>query len=931
MTILSRGRATALRLLAAGLAAAMLAGCGQPSPEKLMASAKEYLAKGDRSAAVIELKNLLAKSPDNGEARLLLGEALLDAGDYVSAEKELGRALELKQPQEKVVPAYVRTLLAQGKYRAVVTEVEKYKLFNPPAVAATQTAAGDAYMQLGNRLRASEAYKAAMAAVPGYPRARLGEAILVAVEGRIDDALMQVDEVIAADPQLAEARTFRADILLAKGDREGARKALEEAIAANARFVPPRVALIGLLTDDRNFEAAAKLIDSTRKVAPADLRVHYLDASLAYHQGDLERARQQLQQVLKFLPDNAQALTLAGAIELQNKQFTAAENNLRKAVAQAPDYLSARQFLARAYLQMGQPTKAKDTLQAMVERGMVKDPRLQLLAGEIYLANGDLQGAMAFYQEAAKGAGRPETAARTRLGEIALATGRTAEGFKQLEAASELDAVAYQADLALIANHLQRRELEKAMQAVKSLEKKQPENPLTFHMYGVVNVAKQDVQGARTNFERALELQPTYLPAARNLAQLDIMQKRPDDARSRYETMITKEPSNEQIYLALADLEARTGVAPKEVERTILRAVKAVPESPAARLALIDFELRIGDKKAAFTAAQQALAAFPSDPQVLDAVGVAQEAAGEINQAIGTFSRLASLQPQAVKPLYRLAALYVRQGDAERALESLRRVQKIAPRARDVVSYFVQLYVAAGRYEDAFKEARSLQKREPSFAGGYSLEGDIYRAQRKYADAERLYREALKLEPRANGLAIKLDGALRAAGKNAEADAWAKKWIAENPKDTAMRQYLGERELASGNLKVSAQHFQAVVSLEPNNALALNSLAWIGGELGDPKALGYSEQAVKLAPNNAEFLDTYGMLLVKRGETDKALPVLERARKIAPGRNDHRLSYAKALIKAGRKDEARKELEALQGVKENFAGKQEVAGLLKGL
>jgi thioredoxin-like negative regulator of GroEL len=70
---------------------------------------------------------------------------------------------------------------------------------------------------------------------------------------------------------------------------------------------------------------------------------------------------------------------------------------------------------------------------------------------------------------------------------------------------------------------------------------------------------------------------------------------------------------------------------------------------------------------------------------------------------------------------------------------------------------------------------------------------------------------------------------------------------------------------------------------------------------------------------------------VKRGETDKALPVLERARKIAPGRNDHRLSYAKALIKAGRKDEARKELEALQGVKENFAGKQEVAGLLKGL
>jgi predicted Zn-dependent protease len=52
---------------------------------------------------------------------------------------------------------------------------------------------------------------------------------------------------------------------------------------------------------------------------------------------------------------------------------------------------------------------------------------------------------------------------------------------------------------------------------------------------------------------------------------------------------------------------------------------------------------------------------------------------------------------------------------------------------------------------------------------------------------------------------------------------------------------------------------------------------------------------------------------------------------MAPTRNDLRLNYAKALAKAGRKDDARRELQALQGVKENFPGKDEVAGLLKGL
>ena len=65
------------------------------NPEKLVASAKESLAKNDRSAAVIQLKNALQKNPDLGEARLLLGKALLEQGDLAAAEKELRRAREL--------------------------------------------------------------------------------------------------------------------------------------------------------------------------------------------------------------------------------------------------------------------------------------------------------------------------------------------------------------------------------------------------------------------------------------------------------------------------------------------------------------------------------------------------------------------------------------------------------------------------------------------------------------------------------------------------------------------------------------------------------------------------------------------------------------------------------------------------------------------
>ncbi len=122
-----------------------------------------------------------------------------------------------------------------------------------------------------------------------------------------------------------------------------------------------------------------------------------------------------------------------------------------------------------------------------------------------------------------------------------------------------------------------------------------------------------------------------------------------------------------------------------------------------------------------------------------------------------------------------------------------------------------------------------------------------------------------------------------------------------------------------------------MIGIDPNNTLALNNLASIGGELGDPKALEHAERAMKLAPNSVDVLDTYAMLLVRKGDAAKALPYLERARTLGPNRNDVRLDYARALIKANRKADARKELEALSNVKEAFVGKDEIEGLLKSL
>jgi putative PEP-CTERM system TPR-repeat lipoprotein len=912
--------------------AASVLGCGGDSPEKMVASAKEYLAKGDRPAAIIQLRNALQEAPDNGEARFLLGKARLDARDLVSAEKELRRALELNWPADEVLPLLARAMVELDHEEALIKEFGDRKLGDARAQATFQSQLGDAYLQRNEPAAASKAYAAALEARSDYAPAQLGRAVLLAREGKLDQALAQVDSILATSPKLARAHVVRGSLLSAKGDAPGARQALEAAIAADAEALAPRLMLMGLLIQYGDFEAAAKLLESTRKVAPRDVRLGYLGALLAFREGELDKAREQLQEVLKRAPQNVPSLTLAGTIDLREKRYAVAAANFSKVLARAPDHVFARQQLVQTYLRMGQAAKAQETLRPLLAKGTPQAPRLLLLAGETFLANGDAKTASDYFQAASKAEKTPAAVARIRLGQIALATGRTEEGFQQLEAASDLDESRYQADLAIIAAHLRRNELDKAMSAARTLEKKQPNNPLSFQIIGEIHLKKRDAAAARRSFERALELQPDYLPAARQLGRLDLAAKRPDEARKRFEAMIAKDNRNDQLYLVLAEFEASAGADATRIAGILQRAIDANPQSAPARYALIRLHERNGDLKAALAAAQAAQAALPGDARILDAVGRVQQLAGEIDQAIETTNRWAALQPESTTPLMRLASLHVGQKSYERAIDDLKRARKLAPDAREPVLQLARVYLAANRPEDALAEARQLQKSEPKNAAGYALEGEILFRQKKFAQAEKAYREALRASPRADTLAIALHAVLLESGKASEADKFIRNWLAENPKNATARVYLGVRDASDGNLKAAAGHYRAAIENDADNVTALNNLAWIGGEIGDPKAIVYAERAAKLAPENPAVLDTYGTLLIKKGDVAKGLEFLERASARDTGKHGiRRLKYAQELVKAGQKDQARKELEALQALPEDFPGKSEIPALLKAL
>jgi len=505
------------------LAALLLVGCGGENPDAMLASAKEYLAKNDPKAATIQLKNALQQKPDLAEARFLLGKALLEAGDATGAEVELRKAQGYKYSADQVTPLLARSMLALGQADKVTGEMASAQLSTPQAKADLQTSLAIAYLMQNKPTEADAAYAAAVAAQPGYPPALLGQAKLKASQGDMPGAMVLADSAIATSPELYDGWQLKGDLSLSQGDAAGAMLAYRKAIELRPTYLPAHMAIIRQLLADGKLDEAAQQLTVMKGIAPGQPQTFYLEALLAYQNKNFPAAREAILQMLKLTPNSPLGLQLAGLVEYELKAYPQAEIYLLKALPGTPELGVARRVLIATYLRGSQPGKALSVLTPVLEK-IEKDSNMLALAGQVYVQNGEIEKAGEYFAKAA--ALDPQNAGkRTSLAMVSLAKGDSEVAIRDLEKVAAADP-GNRADLTLIAAHLQRREFDAALTAIAGLEKKQPDDPLVYNLRGTALLGKRDLAGARASFEKALALNPTYYPAAANLANMDIVEKK---------------------------------------------------------------------------------------------------------------------------------------------------------------------------------------------------------------------------------------------------------------------------------------------------------------------------------------------------------------------------------------------------------------------
>lgn len=914
-------RPRSLALALAILSALALGACNNADPAAMIAEARAYREQGDYRAAVIQLKNAVQKDAGNRGARLMLAELYLEQGDPASAEKELRRALALGADGGSVTLMLGKTLLMQGQYERILADINADAApAQRPALLALR---GNALLGQGKTAPATDLFQEALRLQPDAPEALLGLARIAVWRKQPDAGAILLERALAAHPGDIECLRYQGDLLRAAGKPDEALASHQKILKAHPNNAQALVDAANLHTDAGRYGQARESLAAARKITGASLGVMYSEAMLAYRENKLAPALETVQQVLRAAPEHLPSLLLAATIESAQGAHQQAGQHLQKFLETYPGHPYASKLMTAIELAAKRPEAAMKRLRPLLAEAP-DDIELLALAGEASLLQRQFSAAAGYFEKAS--ALKPEAPMlHTGLALSRMGSGDNARAVAELERAASLEKDPGRNGVLLVMTYLRANMPDKALKLVLEMEK-QGDNPLIQNLKGGIYMARQDLPAARASFDKALALDPAYLPALSNLQQLDRVERKTADTEKRYLAALAKSPSNGALMEALAQLSMAAN-NPAAAIAWIERAGAAQPDALPLALRTGMLYLRAGQAGKALVLAQKLQAAHPASADALALLGQASVASRQFGPAAEAYARMALLAPGSGTPHLHLANVHIRQKQYSAAQAALTKALAIEPDLLDARITLVNLLVKQNKFTEALATATALQKRQPDAAAGYKLEADVHSAQGRHGAALAAYQRAFKAGP-GGPLLIQLYGALVRLDRQAEADASVMEWLRQHPGDVPTRLYYASTRLVKNDPRGAIPHFEAVLVYDPDNLAALNDLAWSYQRAGDAKALAFAQRAFALAPENPAVIDTLGWIYLEQGQLARALPLLQKASALAPNAGEIHYHLAMVLVRSGDKRGARRELEKALAAPSQFARRAEAKALL---
>jgi len=314
------------------------------SPQELVQDAQQKQRAGDLEGAVAEYKQFLQMHPEATAIHSNLGAALTGLGRFEEAISEYKIALRqspaLVQARLNLALCYYK----MGRIDDAATELEKVRVENPGNRQA-MLLLGDCYMRMG---RENDVIRILEPEEKKYPddlaiAYLLGTALIR--QKRVDEGQVLVDQILrngdsaeahlmlgtakmgvsdfagardefakaaALNPNLDEVHVLYAKALMLTGDSDLSQKEFMVELRVDPYNFDANLQLGAMARQEQNYEQAKKYFVRAQETRPEDPAVRYQLALIALDQGELEKARQTLEGLVKESPQFLEAhVTLA--------------------------------------------------------------------------------------------------------------------------------------------------------------------------------------------------------------------------------------------------------------------------------------------------------------------------------------------------------------------------------------------------------------------------------------------------------------------------------------------------------------------------------------------------------------------------------------------------------------------------------------------
>jgi tetratricopeptide (TPR) repeat protein len=735
---LTRALAVAAFVLAAG-------GCSTDSAKQRRFEAGDrHFAAGHYKEAILEFRSAVALDERWGEARVRLAEAYARDGDPENAFQQYIRAADLMPDDTNVQLKAATYLLLGGRYEDARARAEGVLAKTPTSV--------DALIVLGN------------------VRSGLRD---------LDGALAQFEEAIELDPGRSQSYTNLALVKAAKGELGQARDAFERAVAVAPTSVPALLALANFQWSTGDVAAVGRSLEQAFELDRGHVVTNRAMAAFYRAVGRAADAERHLKFLADASPNVAEQFTLADYY-VSERRWDDARRVLEPLQTNIAAAGAAETRLAAIAYAIGERAAAQRMLDTLLER----DPNIalaQLLKARWLMDDGR-------YEEAADHARRAVAASPRMAGAhyiLGLVQARTHRAFEAIKSFTEVarfnprvaaphiqlsslhlmrnavDSAVLSAEealrnapddldaaLALTRAWIARKDYGRADAALGALKKRSSPRAAVHSLAGSLAAVMKNTSQARTEFERALELDRSSFEAVAGLTTLDASEGRLQPALTRLEPYLESPSPSPPVLMLAAKVLMLQGDRTRS-EQLLRQAIVADPLEPEA------FSL-LGRTLADQHKLDGALVEFdergrlrPADLSARIMAAMIVHVQGNLGDAKRRYSEIVNLEPRAAIVANNLASIYANEG------ENLAYAQQLAERASEQLPTRPEIHDTLGWiYYRRELYGRAVARFESSVAAApgnsvyhYHL-GLAYSKNGQREKAREALRKAIALDPR---------------------------------------------------------------------------------------------------------------------------------------------------------------------------------------